>query len=141
MTSSSTKETEWCPVVSNGFGTLSKAVGICVGEISVTVEETDTHIYLHPKFRANKYITDITKDFCFSLVIANSRAEMTVVQVLNKDNFSKDLLSDKLDIVKFDKSTSGTTDGIEVKVITMLPPFAGGLTSEKTWRIADTSST
>lgn len=128
-------EIDWTPITANGFGALSKAVGVYIGDLGLTVEETEDCVYLHPKFRANPHITNITKDFCFSILISNTRAEMTVVQVLNKDNFTKDLVSDKLDIVKFDKLTCGATDGIEIKVVTMLPPFAGGLNSERVWQL------
>lgn len=128
-------EIDWTPITANGFGSLSKAVGIHIGDLGLTVEETEDCVYLHPKFRAASHITSISKDFCFNIIIANTRAEMAVVHVLNKDNFSKDLVADKLDVVKFDKLTCGAMDGIEVKVVTMLPPFAGGLNSERAWRL------
>jgi hypothetical protein len=128
-------EVAWTPVYAKGIGVLEKASNIYVGDIGLTIEDTEDCIYLHPKFKVNPLLLSISQDFCFNLIITNTRAEIHVIPITKKDNFTKDLSSEKLSIVKFDKLTCGATDSIEIKVITMLPPFAGNLTADRSWTL------
>jgi hypothetical protein len=128
-------EVTWTPLYASGFGTLEKATNTYVGDLALTVEDTEDCVYLHPKFRVNPLLIALSQDFTFNLIITNTRAEIYVTQVSKKDNFEKDLSLDKLGVVKFDKLTCGATDGIEIKVVTMLPPFAGNLTADRSWTL------